>query len=83
MNVSGGETFLQTRVPTFLHQQKSSQSMHYIADIQEQLSADVTFVSEEVLKLKESASATTDAASMIMKARDMLLELYRAKMEQR
>ena len=84
MNVSGGETLLQTRVPTFLNQHGFSQSMHYIADAQEKPTTDGTFVSEEVLKLKESASAnSTDAASMIMKARDMLLELYRARVEQR
>ena len=57
MNVSGGET-IQTRVSTFLNQHGSSKSMHYIADTQEQPSTDVTFVSEEVLKLKKSAAET-------------------------
>ena len=36
MNVSVGETLLQTRVLTFLNQHGSGQSMHYIADTQEQ-----------------------------------------------
>jgi len=81
VNVSGDGTLFQARAPTFLNQRRSDQ-MHSIADSQEQPSTDVSLVREEASK--ESASVySTDAVSVIMKTRDMLLELYKARTEQR
>lgn len=81
MSVSGDGTLFQARFPTFRNQRRSDQ-MHSVADRQEQLSTDVSLVCEEVSK-GSSSVYSTDEVSMIMKTRDMLLELYKARMDQR
>ena len=81
VNVSGDGTVFQARAPTFLNQRRSDQ-MHSIPDSQEQSSTDVSLVCDKVSKGYASVYST-DEVSAIMKTRDMLLELYKARMEQR
>lgn len=82
MDVSGDGTLSQAAIPVFLHHQRSTQPLHDVSDIQVQPTAEVPFVSEELLTESLSAFAT-DRVSMIMKTRDMLLELYKARIKQR
>ena len=82
INVSGERTLSQATLPVLLQQQTSNQSLEYVSDVQVQPTTDEQFVSGKLLR--ESLSAySTGKASMIMRTRDMLLELYKARTKQR
>ena len=82
VNIPGCGAPLQTRLPTVLPQQSYNQAIHYLADNQKQHFADVPGLHEETSK-ELATTYSTEEISTIMKARDMLLKLYKARMEQR